>query len=144
MKRLKIIFIVCLLLSGCAASGQNTSGIIQKEAHEEIVHDAFTIKPSGSQEECIELRPNMVFDYEYEASDSVNFNIHYHAEDDVYYPVDTKGTRSGKGTVEPGSHHFYTPKQEFYCLMWDNISAEPVNVSFRCTLKQGPNGKMHH
>ncbi len=138
MKTLKTMLLFLTLLTiaiGCSTSGEKASGIFKKEVQGEIVHDAFTVGPSGSHEECIELRPGMVFDYEFDASDFINFNIHYHAVDDIHYPVNKKGVRFGKGTIDPGTHNYYTKEQEYYCLMWDNVNDEPVRISFTCVLR---------
>lgn len=135
MKYLKeTMFIVCLLLfiNACSTSGL---GSRHKDAGGEVIQDSFTIKAGGSYEECIELKPGQVFDYDYDASSFVNFNVHYHTEDGVEYPVKRKGRMMGKGMIDPTTHDFYTPKQEFYCLMWDNLNDEAVKVSFSCVLK---------
>lgn len=131
------VLLLCLILIiiGCAASGDKSSGILKKEAGREVIHERFTIKPSGSYESCIELQPGMVFDYDFDASDFVDFNIHYHGEDKIHHPVDKRGTMFGKGMVDPATHAFYTEEQEFYCLMWDNPGEERVEVAFSCTLK---------
>ncbi len=128
------LFIFCLFLfiNGCSTSNTN---ILHKEADEDIVHDSFTIKAGGSYEECIELKPGQVFDYDYGASNFVDFNIHYHTEDGVQYPDTRKGRMMGQGFIDPGTHDYYTEEQEFYCLMWDNLNDEPVKVSFSCVLK---------
>jgi len=120
-----------VVAGGCAQS----SHILKKEPGTEVVHQTLTIKPGGSSEECIELRQGMVFDYNFDASHFVNFNIHYHAEDGVKYPVIQKGIMYGKGNIDPSTHDFYTPDQEFYCLMWDNLNEEKIKVSFSCVLK---------
>ncbi len=130
-----VLFFILMLTAGCTGSGDKGSNILKKEVGGNVVHDRFTIKPGRSYEECIELRPGMVFDYDYDASDFVNFNIHYHGEDKEHYPVQKRGTMFGKGTVDPATHDFYTEEQEFYCLMWDNLSEEKIKVSFTCTLK---------
>lgn len=149
MKHVKTLLLLCLVtgfLSGCSSADKNTTHMLEREIGGEMVHDSVTIKPSGSYEECIELRPGLVFDYEFDASDSVNFNIHYHAEDGVHEPVDRKGVTFGKGTIDPGTHTFYTREQESYCLMWDNLNIEPVKVTFRCVLEQKKirEEHMHH
>ncbi len=139
MKILRKTLLFCsilLIINGCTVSGDKSSNILKKEIGGERIHDRFTIKPSRSYEECIELQPGMVFDYYYDASDFVDFNIHYHGEDKVHYPVTKKGSMGGKGTIDPNTHDFYIEEQEFYCLMWENVGEEPVKVSFACTLKQ--------
>jgi hypothetical protein len=132
------VLLSCLILIiiGCAASGDKSSGILKKEPGAEVIHERFTIRPSGSYESCIELQPGMVFDYDFDASDFVDFNVHYHAEDKVHHPVNKTGVMFGKGMVDPATHDFYTEEQEFYCLMWDNPGQERIKVSFSCTLKQ--------
>jgi hypothetical protein len=132
------VLLLCLILIiiGCAASGDKSSGILKKEPGGEVIHERFAMNPSGSYESCIELQPGMVFDYDFDASDSVHFNIHYHGEDKVHKPVDKSWVTFGKGMVDPATHAFYNEEQEFYCLMWDNPGDDRVEVSFTCTLKQ--------
>jgi hypothetical protein len=128
------ITIFCSLLivvSGCSKSSQ----VLKKEPGAEVTHRTLTIKPGGSDEECIAVKPGKVFDYNFDASDFVNFNIHYHTEDEVKYPVHKKGVMFDKGNVDPGTQDFYTPEQEYYCLMWENPHEQKVKVSFTCVLK---------
>lgn len=135
MRNLKTCLCICsvvILFSGCSSSSLNTR---HKDAGGEVIQDSVTIKAGGSYEECIELKPGQVFDYDYDASDFVNFNIHYHTEDGVQYPASRKGRMMGKGMIDPATHDFYTEDQEFYCLMWDNPNNESVKVSFSCVLK---------
>jgi len=139
LKPLKIMLLVLssmLLLNGCSTSDEKASNVLEKEVGAEVVHDKITISPSKSYEECIELRPGMVIDYEFRSSDDVNFNIHYHSEDKIHYPVSEKGVRKGRGVIDPAKHDYYIEEQEFYCLMWDNVSYSRVNVSFKCILKK--------
>ena len=141
MKPLRIMLLlvtVFVVINGCSTSSENTSKVLKKDVGGEVIHDRFTIKPGRSYEECIELKPGMVFDYDFDASDFVNFNIHYHAEDDVHHPVQKKGVMMGKGMIDPSGHDYYKKEQDFYCLMWDNVNDEPVKVSFSCTLKDMP------
>ena len=133
VKAITVFSMLLLILSGCSTSQSN---VLKKSADGEVIHDRFTIKPSRSYEECIEVKPGMVFDYDFDASDFVNFNVHYHAEDDVHYPVSKKGVRMGMGNIDPDTLSYYTEEQEFFCLMWDNVNDEPVKVRFKCVLKK--------
>ena len=128
------LFICCLLIfiNGCSTSSISSR---HQDAGGEMISDSFTIKAGGSYEECIELKPGQVFDYDYDASNFVNFNIHYHTEDGVEYPATSKGRMMGRGMIDPSTHDYYTEEQEFYCLMWDNLNDEPINVSYSCVLK---------
>lgn len=126
---------ICTLLfavNGCSTANKDMQ---HKKPGGEYMQDTFTIKAGGSYEECIEMKPGQVFDYDYDSSDFVNFNIHYHGEDVVYYPATGNGRMMGKGMIDPGTHDFYTKDQEFYCLMWDNLNSKPVTVSFSCLLR---------
>lgn len=139
MKFIKILLLlgpVLVLFGGCSAPKTKTTHKLEREVGGEIVHDSVRIKSSGSYEECIELRPGLVFDYEFDVSDFVNFNVHYHTEDGIEYPVDKRGVTFGKGTIDPGTHKYFTEEQENYCLMWDNLGDGPVDVTFKCVLRK--------
>lgn len=131
-----VLFCVLVFLTGgCTTSSDTSSGMMKGEMGERM-SERVKIKASGSYEECIELKPGMVFDYYFDASSFVNFNIHYHAEDGIHYPVSKKGVMGSKGIIDPQTHDFYTPEQEFYCLMWDNVGQKTVKLSYSCTLRQ--------
>lgn len=132
IKTILLLFIIPIVLSGCAVTKEKTSDMPGRK----LVQDSVTIRPSGSYEECIELRQGQVFDYEFDASGPVNFNIHYHATTGINYPVDQKGLGFGKGTLDPGTHPFYSAEQEYYCLMWDNLGDERVSVSYKCVVRE--------
>lgn len=136
IKILLLLYLVPIVLSGCSSAITKTANIPERDTGGKLVHDSITIKASGSYEECIELRPGQIFDYEFDSSDFVNFNIHYHSVTGLYYPVDKKGVRFEKGTLDPGTHPFYTTEQESYCLMWDNLNDGPVEVSYKCVLRE--------
>lgn len=128
-----MVFLYSLLLIGGGCT--HSSNVMKKEPDAEVMHQTLTIRPGGSSEECIELKPGMVFDYDFDASNFVNFNIHYHVEDEVKYPVSNKGVKYGKGNVDPHTLEYYTADQDYYCLMWDNPNEEKVKVSFTCVVK---------
>jgi len=136
IKTILLLFIVSIALGGCAATKEKTSDAPGKDAGRKVVQNSVSIKPSGSYEECVELRPGQVFDYEFDASGPLDFNIHYHAPDGLYYPADKKGAGFGKGTIDPATHPFYTSEQEFYCLMWENPGDERVRVSYKCVIRE--------
>ena len=117
-----------LLLSGCATSGSN-------EDDGTSINGTVIIKPSRSFEDCIEVLPGQIMNYSFDASNFVNFNVHYHTENGLYYPVDKKGVMTWKGSLDLQELDYYTPEQEFFCVMWDNLNPEPVQVSFSCEVK---------
>jgi hypothetical protein len=130
-KTIKIVLLllsIALLTYGCATSDV-------KEKGEAAAYDTAKIEPSRSYEECLEVYPGQVLDYSFKASDFVDFNIHYHTEEEIRYPVNEKGVRSGKGSISVDEMEYYTEEQEYLCLMWDNLNWESVKVSFSCQVK---------
>jgi len=129
MTKLAFLFLsLSLLISGCATSGTNDDGGMS-------MSDTVKIKPSGSYEDCLELLPGQTMNYSFNSSHFVNFNIHYHTETELYYPVKKKGVMMGKGSLDIQELDYYTEDQEFFCVMWDNLNPEPVQVSFSCEVK---------
>ncbi len=132
VKSLLISIVSLSILVGCTAK---ESGVLKKETAVNAVQDSVRIKPGGSYEECLELQPGQAFDYSFDASNFVNFNVHYHGLDKVHYPVNDKGIMMGKGTIDPSKHDFYVEDNEFFCLMWDNLNDMTIEVSFSCVLR---------
>jgi hypothetical protein len=66
----------------------------------------------GFEEHCIKLAAGEQVRYRYTATADVDFNIHYHRGNDVFYPVKTHGSRSADAA-------FTAPQAETYCLMWE-------------------------
>ena len=82
-----------------------------------------TMNPSKLHEECVELMPRDVLSYSFKASDPVDFNIHYHEETNIVYPVFKKNSSGEEGK-------FYADKEQTYCLMWTNIQTKPVRLTY--------------
>ena len=133
MSRISIIILllcsVSLIAYGCATTD------VQGKAGS-TVYQTVKIKSSGSYEECMEVYPGQVMDYSFDASDFVNFNIHYHTEEEVKYPVNRNGIMFGKGSINVDELEYYTKEQEFFCLMWDNLNSENVKVAFSCKVSE--------
>jgi hypothetical protein len=51
----------------------------------------------------------------------VDFNIHYHRDKDVFYPVKASASRAGEGS-------FTAPHADTYCLMWERAGDDPATV----------------
>ena len=88
-----------------------------------------TIKPSGIHEDCMELLSGQILEYSFEASKPVNFNVHYHEDQDVVYGITKDGVSGDKGTV-------HCEKKQYYCLMWTNPGAEPVGLVYSYSIKK--------
>jgi len=81
------------------------------------------LEQSRSHEDCIELTSAELLHYSFKATRPVNFNVHYHEEDNVTFSVSKDNTISEEGTFTP-------EKKQFYCLMWTNVFPETVRLSY--------------
>jgi hypothetical protein len=98
-------------------------------------NESVQIIPGDSYEECIELVPNQLMQYSFTSSKKVNFNVHYHTAESILYPVNEKNITFWKGSMSPDDFDYYSLDQEYFCLMWDNLNFESVNVTFNYYVK---------
>jgi hypothetical protein len=62
-------------------------------------------------ESCLRLAKGESARYEWKSSAPLDFNIHYHQGNEVFYPVKKDGATSGKDT-------FKAPLEQDFCWMW--------------------------
>ena len=86
-----------------------------------------TLKPQKIHEKCLSLAPPQKLQYSFGTDKAVDFNIHYHKGDMVYYPVKEKKTTLSEGIYTP-------PSREDYCMMWENRSPS-AEVQLEFTFK---------
>jgi hypothetical protein len=110
MKTMVLVSFLAFLSNGCSALPVKNSSEV-------------TINPSKLHEECIELTPRDVLFYAFKSFEPVDFNIHYHEERNIVYPVLKKGSSAEEGK-------FYADKEQTYCLMWTNIQTNPVRLTY--------------
>jgi len=78
------------------------------------------VEPDKIHEECLRLEAGQSRRYEWTASAPVlEFNIHYHRDADVFYPVKREAIARDRGT-------FRAPSGEDYCWMWTAKGAVSV------------------
>jgi hypothetical protein len=111
MVRVATIAFSLFILAACAAAPVKEGGKIE-------------IKPAGIHEECSSVHRGQKIVYAFDASAPVDFNIHYHAGQKIFYPVEKRGVTSDSGKYEPET-------EDTYCLMWTNPLKEPVSVNYR-------------
>lgn len=117
MTRLLMISIIVLSLAACS------SAPLKKDNAES------TINPSGVYEDCASASAGQVIKYSFNSSVPVNFNVHYHAEEKIFYPVEKNGITSDSGTYEP-------LKEDIYCLMWTNPQKEPASLKYNFSIEK--------
>ncbi len=95
----------------------------------------MTIDPSGSYEDCVELLPAQILEYSFKASKPVKFNIHYHGEKGIFYPISKDKISSWSGVIDVGKERYYSKEQEYFCLMWDNPHSEHISLTYEYEVK---------
>jgi hypothetical protein len=75
-------------------------------------------------EECMELAAGQRLGYSFRAAAALEFNIHYHRDGKIRYPVQKKGVATLAGS-------YTSPRNDGYCLMWRNPGRQPVRLEYR-------------
>lgn len=81
------------------------------------------LKPGGGHEECLELRAGQELKYSFTSNAPLDFNVHYHVGEEVFYPVKKDDSKKEDGTFKPET------KQE-YCLMWTNAAKKAAKLKY--------------
>ena len=84
---------------------------------------SFTLEPKKVHEECQRVEAGQKRRYMWRADGPVDFNIHYHRGNDVFYPMKRDAMRGDGGT-------FAAKDGEDYCWMW-TAKDKPVKVEGR-------------
>ncbi len=99
---------ICLAWSAHASGNNNTS---------------LSLAPGGAHEVCLTLTMQETLHYTFTGSAALDFNIHYHVDKQVHYPV-----RKNVKSVTAGV--FIPTSRQHYCLMWKNKNNSPVELVF--------------
>ncbi|MBT8137359.1 MAG: hypothetical protein KJO54_10140 [Gammaproteobacteria bacterium] len=73
--------------------------------------------PGEVTELCFESAAGDVVIYRFEASRPLGFNLHYHVDEEMFFPVPEHETAAEKG-------QYIVPADQDYCLMWTNSSTD--------------------
>lgn len=85
------------------------------------------IKPGKIFEKCLALTPPQKIEYNFESVAKLNFNLHYHKGEQVYYPVKLDRTNAESGAYEAKA-------KETYCLMWENKTGADVELTYNARI----------
>ncbi|MCK5427526.1 MAG: hypothetical protein KAJ34_07500 [Thermodesulfovibrionia bacterium] len=125
---------ILLVIGGCASL--NVKKTVETKIDSTMKEKMeITIDPHRSYEECVELFPNQILDYSFKASKPVKFNIHYHSEEGIFYPISKDNISDWKGVLHPEELQYYSDEQEYFCLMWENPHSEYVSTSLKYNIK---------
>ena len=83
-----------------------------------------TIEPDDSYELCLLLEQDQQLHYKFNAAQRLDFNIHYHTDDEVFYPV-------SKDQIMDLTAMFAAPSEQEYCLMWTNKGDADAQLSLQ-------------
>ena len=75
-----------------------------------------TLAPKAIHEACVRLEAGQSRRWHWKSNQPVDFNIHYHRGEEVFYPVKRDGMRGDGGT-------FIAKAGEDYCWMWSAKNA---------------------
>ena len=85
------------------------------------------LEPGKMHEECVRVEAGVKRRYHWKSDAPVDFNIHYHRQAEVFYPVKRSGMRGDGGT-------FAAKTGEDYCWMW-TARDKPAKVEGRIELR---------
>ena len=100
MKRLFALLVAALAVPVAASSAKSPDLLVE-----------VNLAPRKVHEECARMEAGDSRRWHWKSTGPVDFNIHYHRGDEVFYPVKREGMRGDGGT-------FTAQTGEDYCWMW--------------------------
>jgi hypothetical protein len=97
------------------------------EPNQTFTHTA-SIAPKKFLEVCGPLKLKDVVNWQFTASNELDFNIHYHLGKEVVYPTLQKQIKQSKALLK-------VSLAQDYCWMWTNKGAADVQVQVTLTLE---------
>lgn len=82
-----------------------------------------TLEAGGFAEVCGALIEGEQIRWSFEAGDVLDFNIHYHEDEEVVYPV--------KAESQGLANTLLAAVDQTYCWMWTNQKEQPVQLSLQ-------------
>jgi hypothetical protein len=111
-----LAFPLAILAASLAAAGAEKPGAGRMAV-------AVTLQPKKVHEECARLETGHSRRWQWKSDAPVDFNIHYHRGNDVFFPVKRDAMRGDGGT-------FTATSGEDYCWMWSALDA-PAKIEGR-------------
>jgi hypothetical protein len=112
----------CLAV-GVAAAQKAADKAADKAAKAQEPPKPTVLKPGKMHEVCMVLSSAQRLEYTFSTTKPVDFNIHYHKGESVYYPVKRPKTTGESDRFTPASG------RSDYCLMWENKSSGDIEVT---------------
>ena len=113
------LVLACISAALCAAAhaaDKQSTGVVD-----------VTLAAGKIHEECLHIGPGDKRRYHWKSDAPVDFNIHYHKQTEIFYPVKRDGMRGDGGT-------FRAKTGEDYCWMW-TARDKPARITGRIETK---------
>ena len=137
---MKLASIISLIILSLIITVSCNSKRVKPDAGVEEKSEIATIEQGQFFEECIELYPNQVLHYSFNASQEVDFNIHYHGMEGRKYAIKKTRITSYTGELVCDEMDFYDTDQENFCMIWSNLNEVDARLSlkYHITTRQPP------
>lgn len=124
----KLILSLALAMSFGAARAADAGLVdIDWSADGEFAKE-LTVAPTKFVEVCGKLSADTKVSWAFDASEPLNFNVHYHEGKKVIFPAKQDGVAKADGVVQAKA-------PQDYCWMWTNKAAAPATLKLE--LKRG-------
>jgi hypothetical protein len=114
---------VGVLLAGIAGGVEEVAAAETVQS-EEMQSAELELGPRSKEESCMELARNDLLEIEFSATRAVDFNIHYHLDNQVRFPVNLKRQLEYADS-------YVAPAAREYCLMWTNRNDHPLRLRYQ-------------
>ena len=88
---------------------------------EEIVTIILPVK--RYYEKCVDVSDSQQLQYSFNSQAPLSFNLHYHDEGVIHYPVK-------EDSIDELENIFQPEKRGYYCLMWGNSGEKEVEMDY--------------
>ena len=102
------------------ADSQIPDQVISDVADKEYVH---AIAANRLHEECFPMKAGERVTFSFKSNEVIDFNIHYHNQNKVHYPLKIEKITALAKTVQ-------VTKKSVYCLMWKNNQKRTTTISY--------------
>ena len=84
---------------------------------------SLNLRPGKVHESCHKLQAGSKLNYSFQVSSETLFNVHYHMDKQIKYPVAEQQALKDSGVV-------YIDTTQTYCLMWTNPQEHTVTLRY--------------
>jgi hypothetical protein len=95
---------------------------------EHVEHSA-ALGAGDIEEPCFTMAATDRLEFEFVSNAELDFNLHYHEQGEVHFPVDIKQILKEEGI-------YIAPRQRTYCLMWTNSGVAQLDLNYQYQIIQ--------